>query len=354
MALCTSNLPAVAVTPSEHFNTVTYTGTGSDNANTGVGFQPDLTWIKRRNAIDNHMVFDSVRGFNGDGDSLYLSANTSDAETHNDDDHIKTFDTNGFTVQGGSSRTNNASQTYVAWNWKANGSGSANTVGDLDSTVSVNADAGISIVSWEATGSAASIGHGLGSTPDMFIVKNRDASDHWRVWHTSLTGAAGHLDLNRTNAEAAGGSTIFPSAPSSTVINVSTDQSVGHSGHDMIAYCFKSVDGYSKMGTYTGNGDADGTFVYTGFKPAYVMIKAASRADKWKIQDSTRNTYNPVTETLSAESSAATDSGDSSKWADFLSNGFKPRGTGGQFNYTDATYIYLAFAETPFKYSNAR
>ena len=355
LALCTDNLPDVAVTPSEHFNTVLWTGTTSvDRDITGIGFDPSFVWIKSRSDAYEQLWFDKVRG----AGKRLMSHNTN-AESTNDST-LNAFITDGFTLGNGSSVdlsvNGNTSKTYVAWNWKANGSGSSNTNGTITSTVSANVDAGFSIVSYTGNGSAGqTIGHGLSKTPEMVIVKARSGNaSHWIIYHKGIASDAetDYLYFN-TNAAADYADYWNDTAPTNTVFTVDTDGSVNGSSIDFIAYCFHSVDGYSKVGSYTGNGNADGTFVYTGFRPKFVMFKSASSSSSWLILDSARNLYNLTNNNIRAnESGAAFDS--SFGVADFLSNGFKPRANSNDTNANTYTYIYIAFAETPFKYSNAR
>ena len=344
LALCTSNLPAVAVIPSEHFNTVLYTGTGSSNARTGIGFQPDFVWIKDREHTEAHRLFDSVRGVQKNLTSIGTHTEWTDANS------LTAFGSDGFTV-GSENAVNGASgHDFVAWNWKAGGSGSANTVGDLDSTVSVNADAGFSIVSYTGDGvNGRTVGHGLGSAPEMIILKTRETYFTWGVGHDDLTWAK-YINLDSTAAADTGGGTFNSVAPTSTLFTVADNYNVDTEGH--IGYCFKSVDGYSKVGSYEGNDNADGTFVYTGFSPKFILFKNIERAGQdWGIYDNVRHTTNPLGDRLFANDTPAESANTDN--IDFLSNGFKWRDNSYVNNYTE-TYIYIAFAETPFKYSNAR
>ena len=353
LALCTSNLPDVDVVPSEHFNTVLYSGNDSTN-NLTTGFQPDLVWIKSRNASNYHNLHDSLRTA-----SMRLSSNTTDEENDGsaggDTPQFYSFDSNGFTLSTSNENTNSSSYNYVAWNWKANGSGSSNTNGSITSTVSANTDAGFSIVSFTGTNAnGATIGHGLSSAPEMVIVKTRSASgENWRVYHSGIASdaATDYVNLNTTAAAADLVNIWNDTAPTSSVFSVGQDGGVNANGTTYIAYCFHSVDGYSKIGSYEGNDDADGTFVYTGFRPAYVMIKSTNAYQNWQIFDNKRDSYNEAGRNLRADITNV-EGGASGLPIDFLSNGFKLRIAGDWTN--DDTLIYLAFAETPFKYSNAR
>jgi len=358
LALCTKNLPDVDVVPSEHFNTVLYTGNGStqsipngSTSPTSIAFQPDFTWTKSRSNALNHNVYDAIRGA-----TKLLKPNLT-VEEGTDAQSLKSFDSNGFTV-GTDSHINTNGATFVSWNWKANGSGSSNTNGTINSTVSANVDAGFSIVSYTGNETAgATIGHGLSKAPEMIIVKNRtlDGED-WRVYHSGIASDAetDFMNLN-TGAAAADNAAMWnDTAPSATLITLGGDAAT-NGDEATIAYAFHSVDGYSKVGSYTGNGSTDGTFVYTGFKPAWVMIKRVDIGDSWAILDNNRNDFNPADDLLYAERSDAEAANQYAK-TDFVSNGFKLRALGSTVNNssTSNNYIYIAFAETPFKYSNAR
>jgi len=356
LALCTSNLPAVAVVPSEHFNTVLYTGDDSTNSITGVGFQPDFVWLKNRSAATNHRLYNSLTYGGpysaGASGSKYLRSNTTDAELTGSYKSLISLDSDGFTVHSTGSDTNRASDNYVAWNWKANGSGSSNTDGSITSTVSANVDSGFSIVSYTGTGTAgATIGHGLSKAPEMVIVKSRSLSGkNWPTYHIA-TGNTNRTKLNATDAT--GSSSAWNNTtPSASLITLGSQSEVNTASATQIAYCFHSVDGYSKVGSYTGNGNADGTFVYTGFRPAFVMAKVSTAGTHgWGIYNSKSKTYNYLGNVLQAN---ATNAEMTSEFLDFTSNGFKHRTSSTWNNGSGQTYIYIAFAETPFKFSNAR
>jgi hypothetical protein len=357
LALCTSNLPAVAVTPSEHFNTVLYSGASGDLSITGVNFQPDFTWIKQRNGDGDHVLTDAVRGVTKDLHSNTTASESTEAEG------LQSFDTDGFTLGDDHGNYNRATRTYVAWNWKAGnatlGTGDF-TQGSIASTCSRNVDAGFSIVSYTGTGSAGTIGHGLSKAPEIMIVKNRSksAGEGWMVYHHKNTAApeTDYLQINTAAATADLADVWNDTAPTATLFSVAGDDSTNGS-YTYIAYCFHSVDGYSKVGSYTGNNVADGTFIYLGFRPKYFMIKASSTTDGWVIYDSLRDSdgtsgYNKGTAKLrlfADNDPAETEVGT----LDFLSNGVKIRAAGLAMNEAH-TYIYLAFAEQPFKYSNAK
>ena len=221
--------------------------------------------------------------------------------------------------------------------------------------MSANAAAGFSIVSWTGNSTASTLGHSLSQAPEMIIVKNRENTYDWATYHANNTSApqTDYLKLNLTDATS--DNTVWnDTSPTASVFSVSHQLTVNQSAKAMIAYCFHSVEGYSKVGSYTGNGSADGTFVHCGFRPAYVMVKETSGVDSWLIQDSTRATYNQMDTTLAANSSGAENADTGGMALDFLSNGIKMRSSGGDYNASGANYIFLAFAETPFKFSNAR
>jgi hypothetical protein len=349
LALCTANLSDPAVVPGENFNTVLYTGTGSAQTISGVGFQPDFIWLKDRSTSNfAHYLTDAIRGFD-----KYLFSNLTNAEGTNAT-RVTSVNSDGFAI-GNDGAINTNTSAHVAWNWKANNtSGSSNTDGSITSTVAANVDAGFSIVSYTGDGAAtATVGHGLSVAPSMVIIKNRDSGTaSWPVYHEAI--ASSYLTLNSTGAGTSG---QWISADTDT-INFSTLSSwTNTSTNDYIAYAFHSVEGYSKFGSYTGNGSSDGPFVYTGFKPAFVMIKRTDSTDSWGMFDGERDIDNAVDALLRAEGSnaeASMTSLVSNPFADFLSNGFKIRNTSTIDNTSGGTYIYMAFAETDFKFSNAR
>jgi len=354
LALCTANLDTPAVTPSEHFNTVLWTGAGADQAITGVGFQPDFVWIKCRSTTMNHYLNDAVRG---QGKTVF--ADGIWAEYDYGATQLESFDSDGFTVDDDGAYVNASGETFVGWNWKANGAGSSNTDGDMAETVTVsaNVDAGFSIVTYTGDGSAATVGHGLSKAPELIIIKNRSVeADDWAVYHSSNTAApeTDYLFLSTTAATADDAAMWNDTAPSATVFTVGTNHSVNADDETYIAYCFHSVDGYSKVGSYTGNQNADGTFIYTGFRPALVIAKNATATENWTIQDSARSPYNAVDIFSRPDGNNVENNDSGTPWIDFLSNGFKIRNADTKINDSDETFIYLAFAETPFKYSNAR
>jgi len=350
LALCTKNLPDVDVVPSEHFNTVLWAGNGSaGHAITGVGFPPDLLWTAERTSTSANHLFDSVRDYKG------LYTNLSNAESNQS--AMTGPDSDGFTV-GVSGGYNESGQTYVGWNWKANGSGSANNDGDNNATVSVNTDAKFSIVSYTGSGGEPkTVAHGLGVSPEMVIIKKRNNAGSWIVWHKDLADNYAFEGLNTNGAAVSGGSPIskYVDAVSSTLVTLGDASENNNSGDTFIMYCWASVDGYSKVGAYTGNDSTDGPFVYTGFRPAWVMTKSIGTGNSWWIIDNKRDTYNEADAGSRADDSSAEMGTYMNK--DLLSNGFKIRTANGQSNGSNSGnpgYIYIAFAESPFKYSNAR
>jgi hypothetical protein len=355
-ALCTQNLPTptigatTATQAGKYFNPVLYTGTGATLAVTGAGFQPDLVWIKQRNASRNHNLYDAVRGA-----LKVLQANVTDAEV-NYASSLTSFDSDGFSL-GTASDVNVSAATYVAWNWKANGSGSTNTSGSITSTVSANTTSGFSVVTFTGVTGGGTVGHGLGVAPSMIIVKSRNNVVGWVTYHASL-GADKYLLLNTTDSVFTNTSTWKNTSPTSTVFSVG-DNAFPNTWTE-VAYCFAEVAGYSKFGSYTGNGSGDGPFIYCGFRPAYVMIKCSSASgtsSNWIVQDTTRDTYNAMPDILLPNLSNAelTDSATTTGYLiDCLSNGFKIRTNNSNWNANGSTYIFACFATAPFKYSLAR
>ena len=351
LALCSKNLPEPTVKPAENFNTVLYAGNSSSGrAITGVGFQPDLTWLKCRSLGHSHVISDVVRGA-----TKRLASDMTNTET-TQTEYIQSFNADGFTV--GNDGHVNGSQTYAAWNWKMNGSGSSNSNGSTTSTVSANTSAGQSIVTYSGSSGNDTVGHGLSQAPNLVIVKSRANADQWRVG--SIQNIAGttmdftdYLKLNATTDLTDESTTWNDTAPTSTVFSVGSDSATNHPGYTYVAYCFHSVEGYSKIGSYYGNGSADGTFIYMGFKPAWIMLKSMDTSySSWLVTDNKLNPTNDGAGTnLWAEDSSAENP--NSYGYDFLSNGFKLRATSSNLNSTHS-FIYIAFAEQPFKYSNAR
>jgi len=323
---------------------VLYSGGSGDVSVTGLGFTPDLAWIKCRNQTFDHGLYDAVRGVQKE-----LQSNSALAET-TQSTGLTSFDSTGFTVGG---RLSGSGNNYTSWNWKANGAGVSNTAGTITSTVSVNTTSGFSIVTYTGTGSAATVGHGLGAVPRMIIVKNRDAADAWQVYHAANTAnpETDYLVLNTTAATADAADRWNDTLPTSTVFSIGDGVEVNTNTEDYVAYVFAQIAGYSAFGSYTGNGSADGPFVYTGFRPRWIMIKRSDTANSWMMLDTARTTSNPMGEYLYAEQNAA---GSYFAEADFLSSGFKLRVSSNAMNASGGTYIYMAFAENPFSIALAR
>ena len=333
--------------PNEYFNTKLYTGNGSTNAITGVGFQPDLIWSKNRGAISNHFLVDVIRG------TEYELRSNSTNHSAGDGALMDSIDSDGFTLSTSASM-NTSSANYVSWNWKANGAGVSNTDGSITSTVSANTVSGFSIVKWTPTyGSAQSIGHGLGTVPKVIIQKPLDGSaSNWIVGGFGLDWS-GYLMLNVTNIfsnnsnDSSGTGRMFSAGGTDPTANVWYTDTAAITGDatSVIAYCFAEKKGFSKFGSYTGNGNANGTFVYTGFKPAWVMIKTTgSIASNWQIFDNRRPSYNP-NDNIAANNNSTEDTA-SNKFIDIVSNGFKAR-KATVINESGEGYIYMAFAEQP-------
>jgi hypothetical protein len=354
-ALVTTNLPTPTIEDGgEYFNAVLWTGDGNNPRTvTGVGFDPDFVWIKSRSLATSHLLNDVIRG----GNASLFSESTAAETANNGGGYLSAFATDGFTVTAGGSgdnAVNNTSDTYVAWNWKANGAGVSNTDGTITSTVSVNTTSGFSIVTYTGTGSAATVGHGLGVAPSMVITKNRTTARSWPVYHASL-GADRALFLESDQAVDVATGYWNDTAPTSSVFSVANALNTNQSGNAFVAYCFAPVAGYSAFGSYTGNGDANGPFVYTGFRPRWVMYKNASSAGTvWIIFDTARNTYNFVDAQLRPNASDAENSAGASFSFDLLSNGFKVRSSDSNLNGSGNTMIYAAFAENPFSIALAR
>ena len=336
--------------PSEYFQIALYTGTGSaNNSITNDGnsdLQPDWIWFKSRDAGHSHYVVDSNRGR---ALGLYPDGTTTEVTSSGSTTDCQSFDSDGFTVgtPEDANSTNSSSSTKVAWQWKAGGgTTSTNNDGDIASTVQVNTTAGFSIVQYNPSNTTArSIGHGLGVQPQVVIVRARDRAEDWRVFHRSA-GTTGALTLNGT-ATYNSSTVLFTGDSTSTVFKVGTDFSV-NGAYNYIAYCFANVQGYSKHGKYVGNGNTNGTFVYTGFKPRWVMLKETGNTNSWWMFDTKRDPINSADARLAANTSDAEATGSFTNVIDFLSNGFKLRNTDSAWNRSGGTYIYMCFAENPF------
>ena len=330
--------------PELYFQCKLYTGTGSSNAITLDGdedMQPDMVWTKKRSGADFHAINDAVRGH-----SKIVFPDTSDAEDTSAN-CLTSFNSDGFTV-GTNSGFNGSSATYVAWCWKANGSGSANNDGSINTTsTSANSTSGFSISKFTATGSAATIGHGMSAIPKMIWVKRTDSSGSWQVYHASL-GATKYLELQNNQEVYASSARWNDTTPTSSVFSIAGEflSSAVH-----ISYAFAEKTGYCKIGSYQGNGNADGPMLFMGQKPAWIMVKKTSASgDSWTILDNKRDTFNVSKARLFPDQNAAEST--STDVGDFVSNGFKIRTTAGTWNDDGGTYVFMAFAESPFVNSN--
>jgi hypothetical protein len=350
-ALCTQNLPQPTIQkPSKYMDALAYTGTGASNSISSLGFSPDLVWIKNRGTTTDHALYDIVRGA-----QQQLSSNSTAAEVTSSTG-LTAFDSAGFTI-GTSSLVNTSGTQYVAWSWDAGSTNSTNTSGSITSTVRANPQAGVSIVSFvNASGTNQStVGHGLGSSPKMIIAKNRDTgANNWAVFHSSVCDTTSKfLQLNTTAALTTFATVWGASLPSSSVFGV-TGGGIATASVNMIAYCFAEIEGYSKFGSYTGNGSADGPFVWCGFRPRWVMIKVTTNAsENWYILDTARDTANATGLYLFPSANTAETNYISTYPLDIVSSGFKLRNATYP-NTSSATYIFAAFAESPFKYARAR
>ena len=318
--------------PSDYFNTKLYTGTGASNSITGVGFQPDWVWMKNRSVSGSHQLLDIVRGASK---TIYSNRDIAE-ETLGDG--LTSFDSDGFTISS-SPEINGSGNNIVSWNWLASNTTASNTDGDITSTVSANTTSGFSIVKWTGTGSSGTIGHGLGVAPKVVIVKRYSSAADWVYYTTTIDGSMDYLYLNLTNAKVDSGNPV----PTSSVF-----QKNDTNGETQIAYCFAEKQGFSKFGSYIGNGTSgvdgagDGTFVYTGFKPGMIIIKPSSAVENWQILDNKRPGFNE-SDNLAPNNNATENT--SNDFVDLVSNGFKLRS--GTYSASGVTYIYMAFAEEP-------
>ena len=329
----------ISFQPHDHFNTKLYSGTGSSNAQTGIGFSPSFTWIKSRSNTYSHTLTDAVRGV-----TKHSSSNNNNAE-YTSTTEITSFDSDGFTV-GTDAGVNNNGSTFASWNWKA-GTTSGISAGSqtiTPSAYSINTTAGFGIYKWSRTGASTTdfFSHGLGATPTIAIQKRTDLAQDWYVNTTVIDGTNDNLHLNKTDAKEDDSTTV----PTSTNYYPKSPET-----GDYITYLFTPKVGFSKFGSYTGNGNTDGVFIYTGFKPAWFLVKKSSASgEDWAIYDNKRNTFNEVDEALfPSATTAETNVGDG---VDFCSNGVKIRDSGGELNTSGATYIFMAFAESPIVSSN--
>ena len=338
------NVPSI-IRPQKHFETLLYTGNGSTLSVTGLEFKPDFVWIKvRSHSGDNHHLYDSVRGA-----AKSIFANTDDDEQTSDTDRLSSFTIDGFTL-GNNYRVNGSGRTFVAWCWKAGGAAVSNTEGTITGQVSANTTAGFSIISYTGNGTAgATIGHGLGAIPQVVAVKRRNAEEDWMVGIGPVLGSGeeGHyVKFNSSAATATGNGPFNSTNPTSSLVTLGSDVATNNSGDTYIAYCWAEIPGYSKFGKYTGNGNADGPFIFTGFRPALIIIKKSSVSGNWTIWDNKRDSYNYGDRTLFPNSNSEEETGNQYERWDLLSNGFKLRANGRNV-VNGETYIYMAFAEQP-------
>jgi hypothetical protein len=351
LAICSDNLSSELTLPigkgGSYMNTVLYTGNGSNgHAITGVGFQPDWVWLKSRSNAESHWLGDSNRGVN-----LRLQANSTNAEYDtgpggNNYPGVSAFDSDGFTV-GRSDAANGNGNSMVAWNWRAGGSSASNSDGSITSSVTVNTTAGFSVVTYTGNNTqGATVGHGLGKAPAMIFLKGRDQVTNWNSWHKSFSDNQ-YITLDRTNAIASDANT-FPDASdmTSTSFEIGSASWVNGNGNTFVAYCFAEIEGFSKINKYTGNGNANGPFVYTGFRPSFILMKSSTSAENWLIYDDVRDPHNVTDDALLPNLSSG--SGGASNAMDLCSNGFKLRSSSGSLNNSGQTYIYMAFAKNPF------
>ena len=391
LAMCTSNMAEPTIGPNsdtqatDYFNTLIYTGNGTDDrAITGLGFKPDWCWFKKRSGNMSHYLVDSARGTsndNGTGTVGGLNANATETEVRTSDGGFASFDDDGFTLgqappqggypQAGYERNNADGSTYVVWNWKANGGTATATISESGdnpaAVVQANATAGFSIITYTGTGANGTIAHGLGAVPKLMIFKNRDATDDWMVYHgenSAYTSAANqtispqdeHLHLNNTLLSADVAENFNDTAPTSSVLTVGTTHNVNADGERYVAYVFAEVLGYSKFGSYIGIEESAGTFQYTGFRPAFLICKLTNGGTTahWAIFDNKRETSNVNDNVIFVSDSGAENSAVNDRSVDFLSNGFKVRSSAFRINGDADTVVYIAFAEVPFKYANAK
>ena len=341
LALCTNNVSSELTLPigkgGSYMNTVLYTGNGTSQTITGVGFQPDFLWIKNRQQSDWHNLVDSIRGA-----TKRLSSNNETAENDNAQ-NVSAFASDGFSV-GNDSNTNANGENYVSWNWLGSNTTATNTDGSITTTVSANTTSGFSIVTFTSPASGSyTLGHGLNSAPDLVIYKCRGTTSPWWTFYTLVDGSLDYVNLSATSAGASDSAGL--AVPTSTVFSLVDNYAP--TSQTAVAYCFHSVEGYSKIGKYTGNGSTDGAFVYTGFRPSFFLTKPASTTGEWTMYDNTRDTFNVADHRLAANDGAS-EYNNGNGLIDFLSNGFKMRVNHPSNNSSGVTYLYMAFAENPF------
>ena len=366
LAVCSANLPtAEEIDPAEtddnypakNFNVLQYTGNGTGQSITGLGFKPDLLWCKMASSSQLHFLFDSQRlNDRGTPTPNYLTSSANSAEQDdqtagNTNPIIASFDNDGFTLGTSGSGPNDNTRTYVTWAWKANGgTTSTNTTGTISSTVQANTNSGFSIVTYTGTGTAATIGHGLGKAPEWIVVKNRDQADDWAVYHI-FNGNTHYATLN-SGAGKSDNTYWNDTTPTTSVFSVGTDHKVNASTEKYVAYCWAGVEGFSSFGGWTlGNSDVKGPFIHCGFRPKFLMIKMMQTGDGWGMLDSVRNTYNPRNTLVFANNTNANNTQEAYD-VDFLSTGFQVTTSNAQHNHPSYDpYIYMAFADVPAKFS---
>jgi len=332
--------------PELYFQSKNYVGSSSAQSITLDGsedMQPDFIWFKNRATSSRHQLYDSVRGA-----TKLINSDSSDGEQTVS--YFTSFDSDGFTIPSGSSALNGGSQNIIAWNWKAGTSfsndASATSVGTIDSTGSVSTTAGFSIISYSGASSTGTVAHGIG-TPKMIIVKSRSHAKDWTVYHSAL-GNTKWIELNSNGASQTNSNRWNNTSPTSSVFTVATDSSVNASGYTYIAYCFQEIRGFSKFGLYVGNGSTNGTQVHCGFKPSWIMVKGRDSNRWWSMQDKERSPFNLMGDVLFANTNGAEETNNSNYYIDFLSNGFKIRGSSEFNNNNGDVYTFMAFAEAPF------
>ena len=365
--LATSSTAEI-IKPQRHFDTLIWDGNSTQDRNiTGLEFKPDMVWIKSRSHATyggglsyHHLIWDVLRGVGsntiGASSRKELTVNQSYEEGRGANytdyyGHVSSFNEDGFQLDFVSGQppfyVNQTSRTYVAWCWKAGGAGVSNSDGSIASTVSVNTEAGFSIVTYTGSGSNATIGHGLDEAPQVLFVKTRTSADHWAIYHHSV-GNTKILYLNLSNSPATSSNYWNDTTPTSTVFSIGSDNKTGKSGDNYVAYCWHEVPGYSKFGSYTGNGSADGPFIHLGFRPAWFLQKKTSGTGNWYLFDSKRSGFNVDNDMLVPNETDAEYDGDTYPRLDFLSDGIKWRDAGSSVhNASGATYVYMAFAERP-------
>ena len=332
-----------------YFQVKLYTVNFTDN--TAITFdgendmQPDLVWLKERDEAEGHRWHDAARGA-----TKYIQSSSSNAEATNADT-LKSFNSNGFTL-GANNEHNQNTMPYVSFAWKANGAGSSNTDGNTNTTkTSANTTSGFSIITYDGDGAAATLGHGLGAVPHVIFQKNLDDTENWQVYHHKNTSApeTDYLTLNTTNATGDQSSRWNDTAPTSTLISIGSDSSVSQSGESMVMYAWSEKQGFSKFGSFTGNGNADGPMVFTGFSPAWVLVKNAGGSEAWNVWNNKTPGYNVANKNLQPNATTAEQTSSAGvKEIDFLANGFKVRGSNTELNQSGNTHVYMAFAEAPF------